>query len=207
MAETRERGRPRAFDPDAALDAAARVFWVHGYDGASLTDLTAAMGINRPSLYGAFGSKEELFQRVIDRYAQTDMTYAERALDQPTGPAVARALLLDNIDAVTRSDRPAGCLTIQGGLASADGNETVPAFLGQSRLAGERRLAERLARAVAEGDFVEGTDAAALARYLMVVTEGHAVHATAGVSRRQLRASAALALLAVDALATPASAA
>lgn len=198
MTSLKERGRPRAFDADQAVDAAAEVFWKHGYDGASLADLTAAMGINKPSLYGAFGSKEELFHRVIARYAEQDMAYARRALDQPTGYEVARALLLDNVDAVTRPDRPAGCLTIMGGAASAA--SSIPQFLGESRIAGERALAARLQRAVDEGDFAAGTDAAVLARYLMAVTEGHAVHATAGATREQLRASAELALTAVAAL-------
>lgn len=201
MAETKERGRPRAFDADRAMDAAAEVFWRHGYEGASLADLTSAMGINRPSLYGAFGSKEQLFHRVIERYAEIDMEYARRALEQPTGSEVARALLVDNADAVTRPDRPAGCLSIQGSIASAADNAQVTEFLGQARLASEQRLAERLQRAVDEGDFRPGTDAATLARYLMAVTEGHAVHATAGATREQLQASVELALGAVEALA------
>lgn len=200
MTPVKERGRPRSFDVDEAVDAAAEVFWKHGYDGASLADLTAAMGINRPSLYGAFGSKEELFHRVVARYAEHDMAYARLALDQPTGYEVARALLLDNVDAVTRSDRPAGCLTVMGGITSAGSD--VPEFLGASRTGGERALASRLERAVADGDFVAGTDAAALARYLMTVTEGHAVHASAGATRDELRASAQIALTAVAAIST-----
>lgn len=198
MSNLKERGRPRAFDADAAVDAAAEVFWRHGYDGASLSDLTAAMGINRPSLYGAFGSKEELFHRVVARYAEQDMAYARDALEQPTGYDVAKALLLGNADAVTRPDRPAGCLTILGGVASA--GPSVPEFLGASRAGGERALALRLQRAVENGDLVAGTDAAALARYLMAVTEGHAVHASAGATRDELRASAQIALMAVAAL-------
>ena len=200
MSSLKERGRPRAFNADEAVDAAAEVFWRHGYDGASIADLTAAMGINKPSLYGAFGNKEELFHRVVARYAEHDMAYARRALEQLTGYEVAQALLLDNVDAVTRPDRPAGCLTIMGGIASA--GPSVPQFLGSSRTGGERALASRLQRAIDEGDFVTGTDAAALARYLMAVTEGHAVHATAGATRDELRASARIALTAVAAIAT-----
>ena len=200
MSTFKERGRPRAFDADEAVDAAAEVFWKHGYDGASLADLTTAMGINKPSLYGAFGNKEELFHRVVARYAENDMAYARRALEQSTGYEVARALLLDNVDAVTRPDRPPGCLSIMGGIASA--GTSVPQFLGASRAGGEHALAERLQSAIDDGDFVESTDAAALARYLMAVTEGHAVHATAGATRDELRASADIALTAVAAIST-----
>ena len=83
------RGRPRVFDADAALDAALAVFWRHGYEGASLTDLTAAMGINRPSLYAAFGNKESLFRRVMDRYAERGRT-GGRVPGRADGPGVRR---------------------------------------------------------------------------------------------------------------------
>ncbi|AGL18956.1 TetR/AcrR family transcriptional regulator [Actinoplanes sp. N902-109] len=192
-----ERGRPRSFDTDVALARATEVFWRHGYEGASLTHLTAAMGINRPSMYAAFGNKDELFRRVVARYAETDMAYAREALEQPTARAVIAAFLHANVDALTRTDRPAGCLSIQGGLACATGNGGVAEFLAASRLAGEARLAERLARAVTEGDLPAGTDPAALARFVMAVSEGHAVHAAAGVDRAGLHASAEIALQAV----------
>src|SRR5437763_10008756 len=87
------RGRPRAFDLDKALDRALQVFWRKGYEGASLPDLTQAMGINRPSLYAAFGSKEELFRRALDRYAEGPASYVREALNEPTTRAVAERLL------------------------------------------------------------------------------------------------------------------
>ncbi|WP_306215333.1 TetR/AcrR family transcriptional regulator [Actinoplanes sp. RD1] len=198
MAEqTRERGRPRGFDADAALDRAVEVFWKHGYEGASLADLTTAMGINRPSMYAAYGNKEALFQRAVARYAEEDMAYARAALEQPTAYAVIAKFLHDNADAVTRTDRPAGCLSIQGGLACGSDNGHVSQFLAASRLAGERALADRLARAAAEGDLPAGTDPAALARYVMTVSEGNAVHAAAGVDRASLHATVDIALQAI----------
>lgn len=187
------KGRPRAFDADAALDRAIEVFWRHGYEGASLNDLTAAMGINRPSMYAAYGNKEELFRRAVGRYAEQDMAYAREALAEPTAYAVIEKFLRANADALTRTDRPAGCLSIQGGLAGGSSAR----FLAASRLAGEAALAARLARAVDEGDLPAGTDPAALARYVMVVSEGNAVHAAAGVDRASLHATVDLALRAV----------
>ncbi len=80
-------GRPRAFDVDQALDQALKVFWRKGYEGASLPDLTRAMGINRPSLYAAFGNKEALFRKALDRYDDGPAAYVREALEEPRGAA------------------------------------------------------------------------------------------------------------------------
>lgn len=191
-----ERGRPRGFDADAALDRAVEVFWRRGYEGASLGELTAAMGINRPSLYAAYGNKEELFRLALARYAEADMAYARRAMEEPTAYAVIESFLRANADAITRPDRPPGCLSIQGGLAAGS---DIAEFLAASRLAGEQALAARLARAVDEGDLPPGTDTGALARYVMSVSEGNAVHAAAGVDRASLHATVDIALRAIPA--------
>ena len=190
-------GRPREFDVDAALDRAVEVFWRFGYEGASLSDLTEAMGINRPSLYAAFGSKEDLFRRAVERYAAVEMAYARDALEQPTAYRVAEALLRQQVYALTQPGRPAGCLSIQGGVSSGPANAGIAVFLATSRLAGEAALTERFTRAVEEGDLPRGTNPAALARFLHVVQEGQAVHAAAGVDRDLLEQSAELALHAV----------
>jgi AcrR family transcriptional regulator len=187
-------GRPRTFDAEQALDRAVEVFWRQGYEGTSLTDLTTAMGVNRPSLYAVFGSKEDLFRKAFARYAERDMAYARAALGKPTAFEVAQALLRDNVAALTRPGRPAGCLSIQGGLSCGSANRAIAEFLAASRLAGEKALAGRFARAITDGDLPRDADPAALARYLMVVTEGQAVHAAAGTSRRQLEQSAEIAL-------------
>lgn len=197
MAKTRERGRPRGFDADAALDRAVEVFWKHGYEGASLTDLTEAMGINKTSMYAAWGNKDELFRRAVARYAEIDMAYAREALARPTAYQVIEAFLRANADALTRTDRPAGCLSIQGGLACGSDNGHIAQFLAASRLAGEQLMAERLTRAVTENDLPAGTDPVALARYVMVVSEGNAVHAAAGVDRAALHATVDVALRAI----------
>src|SRR5260221_7462696 len=94
-------GRPRAFDIAEALENALRVFWEKGYEGASLSDLTGAMGINRPSLYAAFGNKESLFRKVLDRYATGPADYVSKALAQPTARAAVEALLYGAADRLT----------------------------------------------------------------------------------------------------------
>jgi len=192
-----QRGRPRGFDADAALKNAVEVFWRQGYEGASLSDLTAAMGINRTSMYAAFGNKEELFHRALALYAQEEMAYAREALAQPTAYAVIETFLRANAEALTRDDRPPGCLSVQGGLAQGGDNGHVARFLADSRLAGEQALTDRLARAIEEGDLPPDTDPRALARYVMVVSEGNAVHAAAGVPREELLASVEIALRAI----------
>src|SRR5712672_80887 len=108
------RGRPRDFDVDEALDRALEVFWRRGYEGASLPDLTAAMGINRPSLYAAFGSKEGLFRRALDRYAEGPAAYVREALDEPTARRVAERLLGGAAERLTDPRNPGGCLVVQG---------------------------------------------------------------------------------------------
>ncbi|RAO30841.1 hypothetical protein PSN13_04405 [Micromonospora saelicesensis] len=170
------------------------VFWRQGYEGASVSDLSEAMGINKPSLYAAFGSKEELFRKAVALYAEKDMGYARDAFAQPTAYEVVATLLRENVVAVTRTDRPAGCLSIQGGTSCSTENAPIAGFLAASRLGGEGALADRLARAVAEGDLPAHADPVALARFVMIVTEGQAVHAAAGVSREDLRQAAEIAL-------------
>src|SRR6059058_4783820 len=113
-------GRPRAFDVDEALDQALKVFWRKGYEGASLPDLTKAMGINRPSLYAAFGNKEALFRKAIDRYLEGPACYVREALREPTARVVVERLLRASIDLVTDSRNPRGCFMVQGALACGD---------------------------------------------------------------------------------------
>lgn len=191
-------GRPRTFDADAALDRAVDLFWQQGYEGTTISELTAAMGVNKPSLYAVFGSKEELFQQVVRRYAERELAYFGDALAQPTALKVVRDYLSRNAVALTRSDRPRGCLSIQGGLSSNPANSAVTQFLASSRLAGEHALAERLTQARTDGDVPAEADPAALARFVMVVSEGQAVHAAAGATGEELRQSADIALRAFE---------
>ncbi|WP_323748094.1 TetR/AcrR family transcriptional regulator [Catenulispora rubra] len=195
--DRRGRGRPRGFEEDEVLDRAIRVFWEHGYEGASMSDLTAAMGINKPSLYAVFGSKEELFRRAVVRYRDTYVAYAPATLDEPTAYGVVERYLRAAVNALTGGDHPPGCLSIQGGLSCAPGNSGVSEFLAEFRAVFEDALAKRLARAEREGDLVAGTDTAALARFVVTLGQGLAVHAAAGAGCEGLQASVDVALRAV----------
>lgn len=197
--DSRGRGRPRGFDEAGALDRAIRVFWEHGYEGTSMSDLTGAMGINKPSLYAVFGSKEELFRRALARYRDTYVAYAAATLDQPTAYAVIENYLRGAVDALTGDGHPPGCLSIQGGLSCSQANSGISDMLADYRAASENALAERLGRAAKEGDLKSGTDTAALARFVATLGQGLAVHAAAGASREELHASVDIALRAVAA--------
>jgi AcrR family transcriptional regulator len=195
-------GRPRGFDPEVALDRAVEVFWRHGYEGASMTDLTEAMGINKPSLYAAYGNKQRLFELALARYAETDLAYAKAALEQPTGRAVIEWFLRQNVKAVTAPGRPVGCFSVQTGLACSPDNAEISQTLVRARRGGELALRDRLKRARQEGDLPADVDPGDLARYVMTVSEGIAVHAAAGVTRRELNRTVDLAIRVLDGMVT-----
>jgi len=189
-------GRPRGFDLDTALDRATEVFWKKGYEGASLPELTEAMGINRPSLYAAFGNKEALFRRAMERYAQGPAIHVEQALAEPTARRVAERLLAATVDLLANPKNPRGCLLVHGALACGNEAEGIRDALSAKRAAGEARLRERLTKARAAGDLPKSARPADLARFLMTVTQGLSVQAAGGATRKQLREVARLALAA-----------
>ncbi len=196
-------GRPRAFDVEKALDRAMDVFWRKGYEGASLADLTKAMGINPPSLYAAFGNKEGLFRRALDRYADGRANFMSEVLSAPTARRVAERMLRGSADLLTDPRHPPGCLLVQGGLACGTGGERVPDELASRRAGSETELCARFEQAQRDGDLSADTDPAALARYLATVTQGMAVKAAAGASREELRDVAETALRALPEDASP----
>jgi AcrR family transcriptional regulator len=187
-------GRPRAFDIDKALDRALQVFWRKGYEGTSLSDLTKAMGINRPSLYAAFGNKEALFRKALDRYAEGPAAYTRKALDEPTARAVVERLLRGLVDLLTDPCTPQGCLAVQGALACGDAADAIRQELISRRVAGEAALRQRFERAIADGDLPADANPADLARYVTTVSQGMAVQAAGGASRQELQRVVEMAL-------------
>jgi AcrR family transcriptional regulator len=180
-------GRPRCFREDAALDAAMRVFWEKGYEGASLTDLTEAMGINRPSLYAAFGDKQALFLKALDRYAHGPGAHIERALAQPTAHAVLESLFQGALAMLTDPANPRGCLTVQGAVACGPESEPIKAALVAMRRKGERALEHRLERAQQHGDLPPDANPADLARYTATILNGLSTQAVNGATREELQ--------------------
>lgn len=187
-------GRPREFDVDGALEAALHVFWRRGYEGASMNDLTAAMGVTRPSLYAAFGNKEDLFRKAMDLYASRRWGFAAAAMNETSSRAAVERLLrgfagLDGDDA-----RPKGCLMVQSALVCSEESSAIREELARRRADGEQRLALRLAAWQAEGDLPEDADPSALARFVAALANGVAVQAAGGASREALESVVAMAL-------------
>lgn len=186
-------GRPRKFDTDQALDAALRVFWRHGFEGASLGDLTEAMGINRPSLYAAFGDKETLFRQAIKRYAELHASYLAEAMEEPTVRRIAEKLWAGGINVIRNAKNPRGCFLVQGALACSEAAQLVQQAMLKQRRKGETALKKRFEQALETGDLPPETDAADLARYVSAVSYGLAVQAAGGTSAAELEAVAAIA--------------
>jgi AcrR family transcriptional regulator len=189
-------GRPRGFDPDKALEAALRVFWRKGYEGASMPELTEAMGINRPSLYAAFGNKEALFRLAVDRYVQGEAFHIDEALQAPTAREAVQRLWSRGIELTTGKQNPRGCFLVQAALACGDKAECIRRELSKRRADLEVQLRERFARAISEGDLPSKSDPAELAKYVATITHGMAIQAASGATREQLHKVANRAILA-----------
>lgn len=187
-------GRPREFDTDEALQKAVVVFWEQGYDGASLTDLTERMGISRKSMYAAFGNKEQLFRKALQRYTELLASYVLDALEAPTAREVGTVFLHGAALANTRPGLPRGCLGVQGALAVGATGAVARDTLAAWRALGQEYLRERFQRAVDEGDLPADSEPEVLARYLMTVSNGMSVQASGGATREELQQVADTAL-------------
>ncbi|MGC1272004.1 MAG: TetR/AcrR family transcriptional regulator [Croceibacterium sp.] len=186
------RGRPREFDCEVALAAALRVFWEKGYDGASLTDLTEAMGITRPSLYAAFGNKEALFKHALDLYEREKLAYVGKALDAPTMRGVVQRMLEGTI-ANTTSECP-GCLGVMASVMCGSADSPIRQDIRNRAESARAAIVARFQRAIDDGDFTIPASAEAMTNFLTVILQGIAVQASAGANREELEQVAAAAL-------------
>ena len=183
---TLSRGRPREFCVEAALSAALAVFWSKGYEGASLSELTEAMGVTRPSLYAAFGNKEALFRKALDLYEREKLAFMGAALEAPTSRGVAERILTNALSMQTSTSGPRGCLSVISSVACGSEAESIKAEVVARRASSEAALLARFEQAKAEGDLADGTDPAALVRYLTAILQGMAVQAGSGVPKDSL---------------------
>jgi AcrR family transcriptional regulator len=201
MSKQPPRGRPRSFDRDAALKSAMMVFWDKGYDGASLPELTEAMGIHSPSLYAAFRSKQELYREALDLYGETEGSGIWESIPEaPTARGAVEQFLHTSADAFTRRNRPGGCMIALGELQATAANDSVRRDLRRRRARGVTILRRRLERAVDAGELPRSTDCQAVALFYATVQHGMSIQARDGASRDALRAIADSAMAAWDAV-------
>jgi AcrR family transcriptional regulator len=184
---TAARGRPREFCVDEALSAALRVFWSKGYEGASMTDLTEAMGVTRPSLYAAFGNKEALFRKALDLYEHEKLAYVGAALEAPTARGVAERLLHGALDMQTTGSDPKGCLGVISSVACGSEAESIKAEVLARQASSNAAMLRRFERAKTDGDLPDHIEPASLVRYLTAVIQGLCVQAGSGAKPDELR--------------------
>jgi AcrR family transcriptional regulator len=193
-------GRPREFDRDEALHRAMDLFWAQGYEGTTLADLQKAMGaIAAPSLYAAFGSKEELFHEAVELYKKTQGAPIVKALlEGPAARASFEAMLRAAAESVCGQSNPRGCLMVLGGINCAPANKGIEDFLREQRAIREKVFRQRLRRGIAEGDLPRATDINALASFYTTVVDGMAIQSRDGASRKTLKAIVDCAMAAWD---------
>ncbi len=171
------------------------VFWERGYDAASISELTAAMGITPPSLYAAFGDKERLFLEAIERYASGPGSCVARALaEEPTARQAIARLLNEAAEELTRTCHPAGCMVVSAATNCSVASAHIQKALIKRRAGHEASIRDRIAQGIADGELPADTDAASLANFYSTVFQGMSMQARDGASRKKLLATAAIAM-------------
>jgi len=188
------RGRPRAFDREAALAAAMEVFWAKGFESTSISDLTQAMGINPPSLYSAFGDKEKLFLEAMERYSDRNRNACPYG-DEPTARgAVEKMLTYAAHEFTEASEHPRGCLMMMASTTAANGSEAMRKWIAQRRNSARDYLRARIRRGIEEGDVPAESDATALTDFYFTILTGMALQSREGASRKSVLATVAQAM-------------
>ncbi len=187
-------GRPRGFDEDAALEAAMRVFWEKSYEGATISDLTEAMGINRPSLYAAFGDKEALYAKALDRYTNGPLALIGQALARPVLKDALQTLFADMVDFLSTPGNPRGCMSLQGALACGTESKRIQQLMIDWRKAGEAQLKKRFVKAQKAGELPASIQAATFARYVVGLLNALGVQSANGATKAEMKAMVDLAL-------------
>jgi len=185
----RVRGRPRSFDLDAALDRAMMLFWRQGYEPTSMSDLGRAMGLNAPSIYAAFGNKEGLFLRVLDRYVKARTPGLEHLLEAASSAEEAvRGLLMRAAERFTLPGRPPGCLVVLAAARVSPEARVIQRALRHRRRRREELVKARIQQGIDAGELPAGTRVGPLAKFYSTVFQGMALQAADGASRAELEA-------------------
>jgi AcrR family transcriptional regulator len=189
------RGRPRSFDREAALERAMLLFWEHGYEATSLSQLTAAMGISPPSLYAAFGDKQALFLQAVDRYVTRGGADTQSLMgDAKTAREGVAHFLEASAQRLVSPHFPRGCMVVLAAASCSEEAAPVQHKLAACRAAWEKTLRQRIEQGIAEGDVPASASPAALASFYMAVVQGMSLHAKDGATRKRLQEIAETAL-------------
>ncbi|MBB3425370.1 MULTISPECIES: TetR/AcrR family transcriptional regulator [Rhizobium] len=185
----RKRGRPPAFDRETVLAAARDTFWQHGYDGSSIADLTAAMGITPQSLYAAFGSKAELYRETLDQYRRMPRPEPGNPFQDKIDTVTAFERFLTNSAKIfTAPEHPKGCMISTAVLNCAEENEPIAHHVASMRLQTLDIFTARIERGIAEGDIRPEANPRSLARFLGAIVQGMSVQARDGATTDELLA-------------------
>ena len=181
------RGRPPEFDRDAAVLAAARLFWRRGYSGTSTRDLTSAIGVSTSSLYSAFGSKAGLFEEAVSFYARRYTIICEKALAAQSIRIAIDELLRESIIEITQpADSHPGCLITSTVMAEDPATRKARGDISAMLLRNERLLRARIRRAIDEGEILGGTDAEVVTGFVQTIWQGVSAQSNRGVGRDEL---------------------
>lgn len=187
-------GRPIGFDKDAALEAAMLLFWERGFDGASMADLTQAMGLNPSSIYAAFGDKQALFSLAAKRYMDTRAQYAGQALKEPTLERVIRALFDNTVAFLTAPGHPAACMTLAGAMGCSADAAPARELMTEIRKQNEAAIRKRLLAARKSGELSKDIDVDDYTRYLSSILAGLSIQAANGSTKAELKRTSRMAL-------------
>jgi AcrR family transcriptional regulator len=187
-------GRPIGFDKDAALEAAMLLFWERGFEGASMAELTQAMGLSPSSIYAAFGDKQALFSLAVRRYLNTRAQYATEALQEQTLERVIRALFDNTVAFLTTPGHPPSCMTLAGAIGCSVNAAPARDLLTEVRKQNEAAMRARLLKARKSGELSKDIDVKDYTRYLSSILAGLSVQAANGSTKAELRRTAEMAL-------------
>lgn len=188
------RGRPRVFDKEEALEKAMMLFWTRGYDGTSMAEIIETLGINKPSLYAAFGNKEELFHKTLLKYASGPVAFVNDVTKEPTSRKVAESFLVKAADLLTNPENPKGCMIVQAALSASESADLIRNILIKYRASYEKTLAERFVKGQVDGDLSKEANPKDLAKFLATLHQGMSVQATSGATKDELLDMANIAL-------------
>ncbi|MDX1916186.1 MAG: TetR/AcrR family transcriptional regulator [Methylophilus sp.] len=184
----KRRGRPPAFNHDNALEKAMQTFWEHGYEGTSMAELMEAMDMNKPSIYAAFGNKEALFRKALQKYVSGPSAFVKDAVLEPTARQVVKVLLTKAVELLTAQNTPRGCMIVQGALSCGPESKHIQQELIAYRSNFEETLKARFELAKVNSDLPKDANTATLAKYVAIIHQGISVQATSGASKDDLMA-------------------